>query len=127
MASNYDPNRSPDSTVWLSLDEHVRIELVKKYHKKTGARLPKVLAHCMLHVIVETQIAEQIQSVVEAMKRLSEQGLSRHDCIHAIARVLINHLNETVQLEGPFSAEDSNQKYFAAVEDLQASDWLESE
>jgi hypothetical protein len=52
------------------------------------------------------------------------QGLIRHDAIHAIASVLINHLYDAAQGTAP--ARDPNDRYYAALKRLNARKWLRS-
>ena len=84
----YHPRKPPDPEMWLSIDEQERIYLVESFHRSERIRLPNIKLHAALHAIVENQIAEQHDPVVRAMDRLVAEGLSRHECIHAIAWVL---------------------------------------
>ena len=123
MPRFYDPNNSPDPEEWLRLDEQARISQAEKYHKKAGIRLPNTRAHATFHSIVENQIAQKEAAVVRSMERLSKQGLTRHDSIHAIAWVLSQHLFELMKEDNQDSKEVVNSHYFAAVERLNAETW----
>ena len=70
------------------MDEAERIRLVEHYHRTARIKLPSVKAHSTFHVIVENQLAENVEPVVRAMNRLTNEGLTRHDALHAIASVL---------------------------------------
>jgi hypothetical protein len=59
------------------------------------------------------------------MERLAKQGLSRHDCIHAVGWVLAQHLYDMTTSESPERAEETNARYAAAVEKIDAKTWLE--
>jgi hypothetical protein len=52
------------------------------------------------------------------------QGLNRHDAIHAIGSVLMNHLWE--MSKGRATDADPNPRYFRALQQLTARQWLRS-
>ena len=61
------------------------------------------------------------------------EGLDRHEAIHAIASVLIVHINELLRRAdsetpppGLRSGQDSNATYFSELEQLTAEAWLRS-
>ena len=121
MLSHYDPDKTPNPQQWLALDEQMRIHWAEQYHRAKRVKLPDVTAHAAIHVIIENQIAENLDPVVRAMARLAREGLSRHECIHAIGSVLAEHIyglsNASVD------AEHSMPIYRAAVERLTAKSW----
>ncbi len=123
MYDSYNPETTPDPSHWLTLDEQERILLIETYHKKAKIRLPNVNMHSVIHAIVENQIAENLPYVISAMARLSKQGLSRHDSIHAIGAVLTEHLFD---LKATDSGEVINARYAAAIERLDGKAWLNS-
>lgn len=124
MPPFYDPHAPPDPAAWLALDEGARIRQVEKYHQKSGIRLPNVRAHATFHAIVENQIAEGLPAVVRAMARLTAQGLSRHDAVHAICWVLAQHLHGRMNTATPDEPDAANARYAAEVDRLNAQDWL---
>jgi hypothetical protein len=73
------------------------------------------------HSIVENQIAENLESVVRAMARLTAEGLDRHDAVHAIASVLAVHLHDL--LNSKADAANSQESYNAAVERMTEKAW----
>ena len=77
--------------------------------------------HAVIHSIVENQIAENLESVVRAMARLTAEGLDRHDAVHAIGSVLAVHLHDLLNLE--VGAANSQAIYNAAVERLTVKVW----
>ena len=84
-----------------------------------------------MHAVVENQIAERDQLPVRrTLLRLMAEGLDRHDAIHAIASVLIGHINEqlseTASEAERTSGDDINAPYFAELERLTAKGWLNS-
>ena len=114
----YDPEYVPNPEQWLALDEQVRIGLAEEYHRAKHIKLPNAKAHAAFHAIVENQIAENLECVVRAMARLTAEGLSRHESIHAIASVLAEHIHELFTTTG--DEKHSTAIYSAAVERLTA-------
>jgi hypothetical protein len=93
MTSQYDPLEEPDPEEWLSLDEGERLLLVEDYHRRARVCLPNIKVHAAMHVVVETQIALGDEIPVPRMAlRLLDEGLDRHEAIHAIASVLAGHM-----------------------------------
>jgi len=119
----YDPSISPSSEDWLSLEETEQIRLVSAYHKKKRIKIKKLQMHIMLHVVVENQLAEGIQAAQEAYDRLTAEGLDRHETIHAIGSVLLEHLQNLLREEevGP----NPHQRYFEDLRTLTVSTWKE--
>ena len=119
--NRYDPDRAPNPEQWLALDEQVRIQLAEEYHRVKRIKLPNGKAHAVFHAIVENQIAENLESVVRAMARLTAEGLSRHEAIYAIASVLAEHINDLFNAKA--DEKHSAAIYGAAVERLTARGW----
>jgi len=121
----YDPLSPPEPADWLDMDETERIELVQEFHRRARIRIPNRKAHAIMHVVVENQIAlgEEIP-VRRTAIRLMEEGLDRHDAIHAIASVLIGYLAELLQ--AAVKPPDVNQPYFVELERLTAKSWRQS-
>ena len=118
----YDPDKPPDPDTWLAGDEQRRIDLVSSYHRRAGISVPSLKGHATLHVIVENQLAMAEPAVVETLRRLQHEGLTRHAAVHAIGSVLLEHLNWLIQqAEAPT---DPNTRYFNRLERLTASGWL---
>lgn len=119
--TRYDPDQTPDPEQWLALDEKTRIRLAEEHHCAARANLPNLKAHAVFHAIVENQIAENTESVVRAMARLTSEGLSRHEALHAIASILAEHIHDLFNAK----ADQTNSAaiYNAAVERLTAKGW----
>lgn len=118
----YDPLSPPEPADWLDMDETERIELVEAFHRRARIRVPNRMVHAMMHAVVENQIALGDEIPVRRTAiRLMQEGLDRHDAIHAIASVLIGHLAELMQ--APAKTPDVNQPYFAELERLTAKGW----
>ena len=119
--NRYDPEYAPNPEQWLALDEQERIDLAEEHHRIANIKLPNLQAHAALHAIVESQIAQNLESVVRAMTRLTAGGLSRHEAIHAIASVLAEHIYE---LSDPAVNENNSASiYNAAIKRLTARSW----
>jgi hypothetical protein len=122
--NHYTPDQAPSPDHWLMLDEQTRIDLIESYHIAAGIELPNSKAHAIVHAIVENQIAEGLVPVNRAMTRLVEQGLARHDALHAVAWVLTIYLNDLSQDRKSDHSEFSQAHYFAKIERLDAKTWL---
>jgi hypothetical protein len=120
----YDPDVVPDPKEWLALDEGERMLLVEKHHRRARTDLPNATLHATFHVIVENQLAENDEPVVRALARLIQEGLSRHDAIHAIGAVLAEHIFDTLKVMDTSDA--AHVRYYAAVERLTAAKWLDA-
>jgi hypothetical protein len=121
----YDPLQAPEPEEWLSLDESERIRLAAEYHRRARIRLPNVKVHAVFHVIAENQIAlgDKIP-VRRTLVRLMEEGLDRHEVIHAIGLALSEHIYGRVQ--GAVAQPDPNQPYYEALDRLTAEEWRRS-
>ena len=121
----YDPLRPPPVADWTELDESERIELVLTHHQKLGGDLPNPNAHAVVHVIVENQVALADETpVAGVMDRLMQEGLDRHEAIHAIGYVLMGTLHETTQDK---SETDLTSAYYRELTQLTADKWLNQE
>ena len=121
----YDPDKAIDTEEWMALGEDERQYLVEQYHRKKRIKMPNARMHAMFHVVVENQIAlgDEIPAQ-KTLARLMEEGLSRHDAVHAIGSVVASHLFDLIK-HGP-SSEDSNADYYRQLEELTAESWLNS-
>ena len=119
----YEPDVPPDPAEWLALDEQERIQLAEAHHRAARIKLPNVKVHAVVHAIIENQIAEGLDPVIRAMKRLANEGLSRHDAIHAIGCVCAEHLFGAMKSKDQDIATVVRARYTAAVERLTARSW----
>jgi hypothetical protein len=118
----YDPLEAPAPEEWLALDEQERIDLARDYHRSAGIRVPNAAAHAAVHAIVETQIALGDETpACRTLRRLMDEGLDRHDAIHAIGSVLVGFMRDL--MIAPKSDTDPNAPYFTALEHLTAEGW----
>ncbi len=119
----YDPSQPPEPGKWLELDEQERIMLVEDHHRRARTELPNARLHAALHVVVENQLAANDEPVVRAQARLMEDGLTRHDAVHAIGSVVARHIYAVLKPQG--GAEFSQARYYADVERLTRAKWHE--
>ena len=124
MITEYDPYQAPDPKAWLKTDEMTRIELVRKYHRRMRIKIPGERLHMVVHTIVENQAALGDETPVqETLLRLMNEGLDRHEAIHAIGGVLLQHFLELTQNENAADDEKLSESYFEALRRLKASDY----
>jgi maltooligosyltrehalose synthase len=121
--THYDPEVAPDPQWWLALDEQERSRLVDAHHRAAGIELPNATLHAAFHVIVENQVAGDLDSVVRAMARLQREGLTRHDALHAIGSVVAELLYELLPSKDGAAANAVPARYDASVEGLTAESW----
>lgn len=120
---HYDPETAPDPTIWLALDEGIRIDLVERHHRAARIPLSKRArqAHACIHVVVENQLALDDDPVVRALARLMKEGLSRHDAVHAIGSCFAEHFHDVMTLN--VTKEEAPTRYYAAVESIDVATW----
>jgi hypothetical protein len=118
----YDPREHVDSDSWLALDESERTGLVVRYHRRQRIRLPNETVHAAIHVIVENQAALGDAFPARAVLfRLMNEGLDRHEAIHAIGAVLSKTLFTAVSGENLDG--DLNAGYVEELKSLSAESW----
>jgi hypothetical protein len=117
----YDPYQHIDSEAWQELDESERIESVRQYHRQNRIRLPNETLHATTHVIVENQVALGDAFPARAvLLRLMEEGLDRHEAVHAVGLVLSEQLFAALSEEGDA---DINKQYVEKLNRLTAESW----
>jgi hypothetical protein len=121
----YDPDVGPSGAEWLAIDEAERITLVESYHRRRRIRLPRLTVHATIHVVVENQIALGEAVVIDALARLRNEGLTRHDAVHAVGMVLAGQIYELLKAP-PDDTSDPNPPYFDRLRRLTAAEWLRS-
>ena len=116
----YNPNKSPNTTEWLSIDESERITSVMEYHRLFQIELPNQNVHATIHSIVENQLALNEEPVRKTLERLMNQGLDRHETIHAIGAVLAEFIYSGLSTsDNPLDVK----KYYARLKKLTAKRW----
>lgn len=118
----YDAATPPEALAWLETGEEARIQLVVDYHTSIGDVGDNARTHCLLHVIIENQIAMggAMEPVRERMRQLMAQGLDRHNALHALCYVLIRHMNwiGMSNIKG-----DQDARYFREIRRMTAQKW----
>ena len=123
---DYDPQHAPNPDWWLAFDEQERIDLAFEHHRRARAKSPNATAHAVIHAIVETQIAMGDElSVARTLDRLLEDGLDRHDALHAIGSVLAEHLHSAFM--GIETGGDLAKAYAHDLDELSAERWRRGE
>jgi hypothetical protein len=121
--NTYDADRDPDPNAWLGLEEDTKIDLVVAYHRRHRPRTPRVRLHATFHTIVENQLAANEPVVVETLKRLRNEGLTRHEAVHAIGSVLAAQVYDALKREQPDAGKDLNEVYATELRKLTAESW----
>jgi hypothetical protein len=117
----YDPHQHIDPKAWNAVDEFDRIESVQAYHRRNRIRLPNERLHAVIHTIVENQVALGDAHPTHAvLSRLMEEGLDRHEAIHAIGSVLSDQILAVVKEEHDG---DLNAEYAERLNRLTAESW----
>lgn len=117
--TGYDPERTPDPSAWLEMDEPERHRRIRSAHLGTVEMRGKHLQlHAGMHDAVETQLAlDDPPESAATVARLQSEGLSRHDAVHAIAGVLIQQMNDMLATSSLFDLE----QYVAGLRALNTS------
>jgi hypothetical protein len=118
----YDAIEQPDSEIWLELDETERVDLVIDYHRRIGVRLETPQLHATAHVVAENQVAlGDATPVPETLERLMNEGLDRHEAVHAIGSILMRIVFDVV--DKPDDGGDINARYNRELALLTAAGW----
>ena len=128
----YDPSRPPDPEQWLALTESERLELVQEFHADASQELEdhdpdEALSHntlhATIHVVVETQLAQRVDPVCQTLTRLMNEGLGRHDAIHAIGGELAGYLFDALRGGTEAAPEKFTDLYYDRLRKLTAAAW----
>jgi hypothetical protein len=118
----YDPLKAPDAKAWLAMDESERLALIEIFHAEANIELPNELLHATTHCVVENQAALGVETPVrKTLFRLMREGVDRHEAIHAVGWVLMDHIHKIAR-GAPMPA-DANAPYFEALEKLTVKKW----
>lgn len=128
----YDPSRPPDPQQWLALTESERLELVQDFHADASQEVEdhdpdeapsRNTLHATIHVVVETQLAQRIDPVCQTLTRLMNEGLDRHDAIHAIGGELAGYLFDALRGGTEAAPEKFTDLYCDRLRKLTAAAW----
>ncbi len=118
----YDPLVAPDPDEWLTLGEDEALRRVEAYHRRAGIDIPGADMHATIHMVVENQIAEgDVLPVRRKLDALVDEGLDRHDAIHAVGSVLVLYLRDI--MGDPSAAKAALDTYYAELDKLTAASW----
>ena len=119
----YDADRAPDPATWLDLDESERLAAIEGAHHHAAAghpAMPNRRLHALLHMVVENQLAAgEPAEVKQTLRRLMDQGLSRHAALHALGTVVAGSMFDTVKQQQPFH----RARFLADLDRLHAQDF----
>ncbi|MEM1347799.1 MAG: DUF1841 family protein [Myxococcota bacterium] len=112
----YTPNEPIDAEAWMALDDAKKIELITAFHEQeTDHPLPENMdLHARIHCIVEDQVAAD-EGVRGELERLVVDGLSRHNALHALGNVALEHIT-AAQKEGRGLDDDAYRKGLAMID-----------
>ena len=71
--------------------------------------MPNQMVHAAIHAVVETQVTGHEVPAKETLERLMQEGLDRHDAVHAIGTVVAGHMHKLMKREQ--TADDPNAEY----------------
>lgn len=119
----HDPANAPDPSIWLTLSESARHDLVEDWHLDHPNPMihlrPPDDMHSRMHVAVENQIALGEPAITaQTVDRLTSAGLNRHVAIHAIIDVLMRQMVAVMTSGQPFD----NDAYAATLSTLSGAD-----
>lgn len=118
----YEANDQLHSATWLELDENERVDAVMEYHRRAKVKLENLKLHAMTHVVVENQVAlGEATPVPATLNRLMQEGLDRHEAIHAIGSILMSIVFDVFQ--EPAVGDDINARYSRELATLTAAGW----
>jgi hypothetical protein len=121
----YDPSTAPDPEDWLRLDEAQQLAVISAFHRHEAPDLgtQNLRLHATFHAIVERQIAAgEPQETAQTLKRLMNEGLTRHEAIHAVGSVVAGIVWEALNDK----KEADNAEMARRIDRLTAEEWLES-
>jgi len=114
----YNPSLPPKADDWLALNEPHRIELINDFVENYEQEIEKEARHihAAIHMIVENQLALNVELTTDTYNRLKRQGLDRHQIIHAIGAVISEDIFEVMNgnKENPFEGQKFRLKKLTA-------------
>ena len=117
--ATYDASRAPAPDEWLATGDAPKLAAIEAHHRTLGVTAPM---HAALHLIVENQLAAgDPPEARAALDRLVEEGLDRHEAIHAIGSVVATALWSILLMEAPLDRD----AMVRSLAELRASDWRE--
>jgi hypothetical protein len=121
MIVRYNPHGKPDAEDWLAMDDGEKSILVQIYHESKGIEIEGMQLHCLLHVVIENQLAMKIPEVVAAYRKLRQKNVTRHNALHALMNIMGEFFFEI--RKGVKMDQDANKEYFKRLKKIRASQW----
>lgn len=122
----YDAQQEPPAKVWIELDEQERTMLIDHHHQRLGRRhvkMPNPALHASMHAVIENQLAENNPPATRAaLVRLMNEGLDRHEALHAVASIVSAHMFEMMKSQKDFD----EATYCRELDALSAESWRAS-
>ena len=119
----YSADETPIGAEWLEISESERMRLILSFHVSIKTRGPNLKGHCAIHCIVENQIAQGYGPSKKALTRLIEEGLSRHDAVHAIGSVNAAFSLGLIRNPKLIDSAELHRKLNESIEGLTAESW----
>jgi len=125
IMQNYHPSQSPAPDEWLEIDESTRVDLVRDYHEMASTEFQDGAEdmHALIHVVVENQIAMNVEPVPATIAKLTRQGLKRHEAIHAVGAIIAEDLFELFKNNQAFDIK----RYRRRLDKLTAKRWMKGQ
>ncbi len=118
----YDADVVPDARLWLRTADLDRMKAAEESHEPIPEGHPPIRLsriHAAVHVTIETQLAEgRPAELIEAYRRLTAGGLTRHDVIHALGSAASDLVYAAIQGQ-PYDAS----QYAAKLRALDPQEW----
>lgn len=119
---HYDPDAAPEPAEWLALDQAERIDAVRAWRRREGMEVANERVFATMLATAETQVAQGEEIPVAAtLERLTAQGMSRREAIHAITTILAETTYDAFYGELPEA--DPNEAYFRELRKLTPETW----
>lgn len=119
----YNPDEPLNKSEWLVLDDEERKRLVSNFHESSGEEFQDdgaLAMHSYMHVVVENQIATNVDLVQETITKLVRQGLSRHEALHAISAIIVKDIFDMLK---ETKSDFCPKKYRRKLEKITAKRW----
>ena len=98
--------------------------LIENYHDSIGDEIPNPQLNAIFHAVVENQIAMGEEIPARTLRRLMDEGLDRHEAIHAVGSVLAEQIYDATTGASPGA--DISDRYARQLESLTAEEWRNS-
>ena len=121
--TSYNPESATNAADWLEMPEEERIRVVAMFHMVHRLKSGNAKAHAAMHVIIENQLAMGFGPTIRAMARLQNQGLSRHESLHAVGSIVSGYMFDAMRKPAETDSQTLQTEMNAAIERLNAMSW----